>query len=366
MMNFNLWFQIVELRDIWKESIIQLKKLNESKSTLNDELQHWNSAFNSLFNTSNINWVNLAMSAGNASMYGRNTEAFATVLGETLTDVYMCMSQGTNPVTRSGEKNVLRVGNNIKIVKSSSAPAGTVGIIKKIKRINDVENIEVSTENGENFNLTSPPDVYENISGSCKATRDAFVKILEKSEEDKTRWFTTVIAQNLTRRSEAYMQRSKVLRGRRKGIEYDTFIKTGTRNEIDDEVPGRPKATTGTVVGSGNILDTDDEDELRTLGDAGGVATTLMNRIKEIIRSTANRPDDQKPNQALRILDMISGAELSSLNIPDVRTKLNLANGPAERVVKLIRTATDQARKDLGLAGMRYKREKRPGAGRRI
>jgi hypothetical protein len=311
-MNFNLWFQIVELRDVWTEAISELKFKNKLNESLSSELGHWNSAFDSLFKTSGVNWVNLAMSASSGgSVFKRDTEAFATVLGEALTDAYMCMTQGKF-LGRKAEKGI------------------------------------------------------EADPNECGATRQAFLGILDKSPEDKGRWFTSVIVTALRRRSEGYSQRSKVVKGKNRGMEYDTYIKTGTRSAGEDDIGRDRDVTKGTVVGSGSIMDTGDDDEVRTLGDESGEATTLMNAIKNQIRSMAGRADDQKTVQALRLLDMISGEELSSLNWQDVQDKLGVGGSTAGRIIDLIRTATEKARKDLGLlSGLRFNRVKKPGGRKR-
>lgn len=306
-MNFSLWFQMTELSDIWTEAIQELKfksKLNESLSA---ELGHWNSAFDALFKTSGINWVNLAMSAGGGSVFNRRSEAFATVMSETLTDAYMCMSQGTNPMTRAVEK-------------------------------------------GEDSGVNE-----------CPATRKAFLELQDKPDEDKQRWFTTVIARGLRRRSETYSQRSKVIRGKKRGLEYDTYIKSGTRsNRGDDDIGRERDVTGGNVVGSGSLMDTGEEDDVRTLGDTSGEATTLMNAIRDRIQGMGGRADSKIPGFALRMLDMLAAGEISSISLRDAMDKLEIPNSTAGRVLDLIRKATEEAKADLGLLpGMSFHKRTR-------
>jgi hypothetical protein len=305
MRDFSIWFQVVELRDIWKEAILELKfkrKLNES---LGDELSHWNSEFDKIFKTRGIPWINIAMSAGSASVFKRGSEAFATVMGEALTDAYMCMTQGKF-LGRKAEKGI------------DAAP------------------------------------------NECGATQQAFEGILEKPDEEKGRWFASVVDSALRRRSEGYSQRSKLIRGKNREMDYNTYIQTGTRSAGDNDIGRERDVTKGTVVGSGSLMDTGEDDDVRTLGDESGEATTLMNAIKDQIRSMAGRADDQKTAQALRILDMISAEELASLNWKDVQDKLGIAGSTSGRIIELIRVATDAAKQDLGiLSGMRFRKTKK-------
>jgi len=56
-----------------------------------------------------------------------------------------------------------RVGTKIKIINADDVPAGTVGIVNKVKVLNTIQQIEITTEAEENFVLICPPDSYENI-----------------------------------------------------------------------------------------------------------------------------------------------------------------------------------------------------------
>jgi hypothetical protein len=56
-----------------------------------------------------------------------------------------------------------KIGTKIKVVNADEVPAGTVGIVQKVKTLNTIQQIEIVTEVEETFVLICPPDSYENI-----------------------------------------------------------------------------------------------------------------------------------------------------------------------------------------------------------
>lgn len=304
MNDFSLWLNLLELKSIWKECV---NALNESNAELNSELSYWNGAFDDLFQTSGVKWVNLALSASTHSPMDRDSEAYATVMGEVLTDIYMCFSTGKNPMTRKVERG-----------------------------------IDDQTMN------------------QCPASREEFLTVMQpdKTVNDKMRLFTVSVGRRIRNRSEASSIRNKMFRGSGKGIEYDDYIKKSS----DPTLVKRNQTDSGTIVGSGRVLDIDDPG--RTLGDGG---TTFMNTIKDNIRAmSGQRANDRKGEHALRLLDMFAGNEIDSLGLKDIQDNLGLPSGSAARVLELLRKAVEKAQEDLGiLGGAKFNWVKKPGAGKR-
>jgi hypothetical protein len=313
MKNFNLWLKITEIKNMLKNTIEELKNRKNLKESVSNELEGWNDSFNLLFNTSDINWVNIAMMTG-SSIFDRRSEAFATVLGETFTDAYMCMSQGINPMTRGVEKGI----------KDASM-------------------------------------------GTCPETRKEFLKILSRPDEEKMRWFFSVIKNTLIKRTETYLTRSKIIKSKKgerrkqRRVDYDEYIRS---NKIGG---GSEKIPRGTVLGSGDVMSTDDE--TRTLSDQGEEATTLMTVIRNKLNSMKSElyTNDTKIDNALRMLDMIANKEIEELGQNIITKQLGISLATSARVLELIRLATEEARKELGLtSGMRYTgmRYRKSGKGR--
>lgn len=322
MNNFSLWFQITELYDIWKGCIAALKcknasKINESNYDLNRELEYWNHSFDELFQTSGVKWVNLALSAGVRHGYtlDRDSEHYATAMGETLTDLYMCFSTGTNPMTRKVERGI------------------------------DDQSIN-----------------------SCPSARRDFLTVMQpdKTQDDKMRLFTKSVATRLENRSQAIAARSKPIRGSRssQSVDYDDYISKTS----DPALIKKGKTDSGTVLGSGRVLQGDDDIENNTIGDEG---TTFMNLVKEKIRAMKGRQDDKKPEAAISVLDslfaqMQQTGETPELSQNYVGETLGVPPASAARILRMIRVASEQAKEELGLlSGFSAHLVSKPGAGRR-
>lgn len=322
-MNFNLWFQIVELRDIWDEAILELKSKNKLNESLHAELESWNSDFDAILQTSGVNWVHLAMLEKRHSVFSHNPEAFATIMSEVLTDTYMCMKTGKS----LGAQVAWRPVKKDDFGKSLG---------RQIEK-GDFENIE----DDESLNV-------------CKATKETLKTMLQKPEEEKTAWFTAIIRARLKNRDEDYFSRNRPISKMRKNVQrmpMDQFT--------DPEKFGiRPKSVM--------YAPEYDGDEERTLGDED--FTKLRETIIDIIKDKAARskhPTADIWRLTLDVYDKLTVFSLKTImNAFDPTLKAITAN----RILELLKTSSDEAKEKLGITrkmSPRHQFVKRPGAGKR-
>lgn len=111
--NFSLWLSFQEIRSLFEQTLhaLNAKKLKESinvetihHSDPLTQLKPMNAAFSKLFGL-DADWVNVAVFALNGvNRFNTASSDFVDSLTETLSDIYMCFSDGSNPTAAAGAK----------------------------------------------------------------------------------------------------------------------------------------------------------------------------------------------------------------------------------------------------------------------
>lgn len=116
--NFSLWLSFQEIRSLFEQTLhaLNAKKLKESINVESDpltQLKPMNAAFSKLFGL-DADWVNVAVFALNGvNRFNTASSDFVDSLTETLSDIYMCFSDGSNPTAGAKQDGCRRLHDGL-------------------------------------------------------------------------------------------------------------------------------------------------------------------------------------------------------------------------------------------------------------
>jgi len=317
-MNFNLWFQIVELRDIWDEAILELKsknKLNESK-LLSSNKELWNDEFNKALGTFGMDWVSHANQTAEIwfknnwpSGYSKYYEAKDTIFTEALSSALSCMTVGWI-LSRGIEKGE----DDAKLVK-------------------------------------------------CRKTKDKLKEILGKPENEKIAWFKKIIERRVKATSDAYKDKNRLIRRAPKDTKFDPIYQ-----HIDPRKPQTMHATSDFRL----PLSDEEGSKLRDITLSDEEVTKLRDTIINIIKDKqAKSPHPTAPiwDRTLKAYETLYKNKWGPEN-NTVKAALGytIDDNTASKILRMLSNASDEAKEQLGISqerSPRHSRIKRPGAGKR-